>query len=336
MLFKNDMARELEPTNPILQDIHDDFLNLARDSTATKLKGLEVFENKFVTEKCNLFGRACDAIETLIPSVVTAQDAGGYFGAPEVIADTNHFTVVKPENSDARVHTRLRRFYQEIIAGGTHPPVPADSPSRIRLSGSIPAFAWTNVPGDSFTLSIIASPADCTSSTSDADRVNCTRSLDKLIAHPIAQVGDRRWVPAGPARQKNLAGPADKYTIKEVYKISPSGTGYSEVSLDVFDKNKGQRGALMYESDFVLQEYSALPAQLWTLEKPLCPVINCIVEMEVPMNLDLKRIEEYSPIGTFSNNWDVNSNGFVTVRLQAERTDGEKRFVRLMAVRPKL
>ncbi len=99
------MGQQLQHGNIFLGELDSDFKNLVDQRTLTfpGLVGSEALENHFVLPGI-IFGTR--------EVVVTEESGGRYFGEPIRIADTNHFSIVKPNNQHHGSISFLRDFYE--------------------------------------------------------------------------------------------------------------------------------------------------------------------------------------------------------------------------------
>lgn len=101
----NDLARRLQTDDPTLADLDSNFRELAfSKNPVCKLIGKEIIENRFI-------GNAWWANH--FAEVVPRESQGNYFGNPQRIAGTNHFTVAAPSNQKSPSHIALQDFINE-------------------------------------------------------------------------------------------------------------------------------------------------------------------------------------------------------------------------------
>ncbi len=106
-LIKQQMGQDLAWNNTYLNNLHKDFLTLIDPGTSQPLShfvGIEAIENHFIIKKWP-FG---------YKTVVVEEDSGGrYFGEPQRLGNTDHFSIVKPDGLNHQSHRLLRFFYQQ-------------------------------------------------------------------------------------------------------------------------------------------------------------------------------------------------------------------------------
>jgi pimeloyl-ACP methyl ester carboxylesterase len=102
-LANNKMAQQLSPKNDYLTNLDKRFADFVQ-KPPFKLSGLDVFEQKFVIP--NRFFGTLFAVER----VVTPEAQSSYFGSAKIAADTDHFTVVKPQDASHPSHQYLVDF----------------------------------------------------------------------------------------------------------------------------------------------------------------------------------------------------------------------------------
>lgn len=103
------LGQQLKWGNWNLRDLDANFKNLIHQQRLPHLKGVEFYENRFVYRHPYL---------SLLPFfnhnfVVTKESAGRYFGAPRLLADTDHFSTVKPNSVNHPAHQYLVDFWLE-------------------------------------------------------------------------------------------------------------------------------------------------------------------------------------------------------------------------------
>jgi hypothetical protein len=97
-IFNNKLAQELKWGSSILQDLDDRFKGLI-DSGELSICGLEAYENKSPFH--------IPIINQSNKRVVEKMSASRYFGKPKLIPNSDHFSIVKPENTSEMSHTVL-------------------------------------------------------------------------------------------------------------------------------------------------------------------------------------------------------------------------------------
>ena len=103
-LAKNRMSIELRWDHPLLEDLDREFRDLVYQKGIPCLRGVEAIENHLVFSKW--WGLVRDEV------LVEMSSAGHYFGDPQRLPSTDHFTAVKPDDIEHPAHALLRFFYQ--------------------------------------------------------------------------------------------------------------------------------------------------------------------------------------------------------------------------------
>lgn len=109
--YHNALAKQLRPNDPTLLDLDKDFRDLLNDRSLhtdrIKLDGTEAVENYFIIHR------------RWFPDsrfVVSEPSASRYFGAPQYIPQTDHFTIVKPVSAQDPSHLHLVDFYRRLLS----------------------------------------------------------------------------------------------------------------------------------------------------------------------------------------------------------------------------
>jgi pimeloyl-ACP methyl ester carboxylesterase len=107
--YGNKLAADLQEDSPRLTELDNDFKNLLYDPNSDpeslKIMGAEGVENFFILHR------------RLLPdkiTVVPADSASRYFGAPRYLRQTDHFSIVKPNNERHPAHELLIEFYEKF------------------------------------------------------------------------------------------------------------------------------------------------------------------------------------------------------------------------------
>lgn len=100
--FRNDLARALQLSNPILRDLDSEFRTLLDQKTIPALFGREAYENH---SPFHLFGRY-----RLPGPIVPRSSAAVYFPNSRLLPGTDHYTSVKPDSVNHPAHEFLRHF----------------------------------------------------------------------------------------------------------------------------------------------------------------------------------------------------------------------------------
>jgi len=128
--FQNQkLGSQLAWEGAALEPLHYDFKDLVDQQRIRRLLGAEATENKFIVR-----GDLPRWLTMFLPNtwkVVDKLSAGQYFGAVRTLADTDHFSTVKPDSVDHPAHLFLAAFWKRMTdAWGTRvaavPPAPAD------------------------------------------------------------------------------------------------------------------------------------------------------------------------------------------------------------------
>jgi Putative serine esterase (DUF676) len=141
--FNHQQGRQLKWGAWSLQDLDDRFRNLKEKMHIPKLSGIELYENHFMVHRkwVPIFTRKL---------VVTKESAGRYFGAAKQIANTDHFTICKPQGKRDLVHEYLCDFLSdnkllpsEAGSSGLVPlePSQSDTVKGLDLTGNAPIGA---------------------------------------------------------------------------------------------------------------------------------------------------------------------------------------------------
>ncbi len=106
--IKNKMADQLRRDDPTMHNLDNDFAEIwHRNAPTSRWIGLDLFENRFVVRLLRIFTR------TLIvdPTVSTS-----YFGRANIVPNTDHFSIAKPDNVEHPSHIRLVDFFLNDFA----------------------------------------------------------------------------------------------------------------------------------------------------------------------------------------------------------------------------
>ena len=99
--FENDLAKKLEYGSDFLEQLDDDFKSMREDDSIPYLIGTEAIENHFITHS---------ELSPFNNLIVTKESGNRYFDA-EILANTDHFSSVKPNNRDHPSYKLLLNFY---------------------------------------------------------------------------------------------------------------------------------------------------------------------------------------------------------------------------------
>ncbi len=333
-VFKNKMANELRPDDPVLKDIHTDFLALVRRPDVRNLYGVELFENTFFKEDCTLWVLLCKTLPIILPPIVSDDDQGGYFGNGEIIGGTDHSSIIKPINTSASIHIRLRAFFTNFV--NHQPAVDLAPPEAIEFIGRQDVYSWVKVGKDDYVLRIVASQVDCPQSAVDPLKVICRASLEQVSAQSVPSAGDRRWVPVSPAQIHTLAGSSSGYEFREVSDSSPTGSGSQSVAVEVTASTLVTDTVKTYERSYHLQEYGVSSAAPWSETLDACRTINCTIEAKIPKLVQLTLMNENLVNGNFSTPWsmETTTSGSGSMRVIENRIKDGQRVLKLKSIIP--
>lgn len=138
--YKSDLAKVLRTKDELLSQLDEDFASLVTDwqTHIPNLTGAEACEHYFIFRR-TLFGRLASKIPLFPPRVVDKESAGVYWRPVKQIANTDHFSIVKPESTSDEVHNFLRAtwqtFRERFSLRDTRQEIPVALPTR-------PQEAW--------------------------------------------------------------------------------------------------------------------------------------------------------------------------------------------------
>ncbi len=292
----NQMAQQLRPDDPLLEEIHESFIKLVRAKPKIlDIEGTEQFENLFL--QCD-WAITCIFASMAPRNIVKETDGGYYFGAPEVIPQTDHWSIVKPGRPDDLSHQRLKQFFSSKFAFGLRPYKDDARQGALSLEGTRPVYGWRLV--DSVDLSLIASSDSCES----PPQAGCSESLQALP--PISQkpaLGNRRWVAANPPVIHTLLGPQGSYSFEEIQAPLPGAEGLSTVTVTATRKSS-EKAVVRYTRRFRLEEYAEIGRDPYQRRVQLCTTFQCRFKVEVDSDVLLTRMVEDLPLGLYPKPWD--------------------------------
>lgn len=288
-LLNNKMALQLRSDDPILDRIHTDFAALVRsDADGQRIKGMEQFENKFFSE-CGFF---CRSATFTLRNVVSPSDGGGYFGAPQIVPDTDHSTLVKPTSRNDESHVRLRLHFQQNFLASVRSFSPEKGVGKFVLVGETPIVGWRTIQKQ--TLRLTAYEGGCSNSLPQG----CMSELPGLpVLRDPPAIGDRRWFPVGEGRVKLLSGSARTYEFREQF------TPFGVRLWASLNQNLRPPSVEEYERDFELQEYGEVRREMKTFDANLCGEPGCTVPVTVPGGIQLTKLLEDVPVGVKETEW---------------------------------
>lgn len=107
--FDNEQGAQLQWGNWTLQDLDGRFRIIVHEKAIPQLFGAEACENQFI------FGKKWYRVEP----IVTRDSAGVYFNRVRMLANTDHFTCVKPDNREHPAYEFLLDFCNALSADET-------------------------------------------------------------------------------------------------------------------------------------------------------------------------------------------------------------------------
>ncbi|WP_164483765.1 MULTISPECIES: alpha/beta fold hydrolase [unclassified Polaromonas] len=113
-LYKNRTGLELIPEDRILEDLDHRFRRLLDEKKIPRLVGAEASEHHGPLKWKYLPWRSRQIVEV--------SSSSRYFGSPRIIANTDHFTIVKPESRNHLSHKFISNFYIEKFSGNSVQP----------------------------------------------------------------------------------------------------------------------------------------------------------------------------------------------------------------------
>ena len=118
-VYNHHAGMQLQWGNWSLRDLDDRFRDLVHRKTIPSLRGVELYENH-----CIVPGFLFPLRYWWVPFrtrrvIVTKESAGRYFGAPKLMRNTDHFSIVKPNTKDYPTHQALVDFVTDngFVAG---------------------------------------------------------------------------------------------------------------------------------------------------------------------------------------------------------------------------
>lgn len=104
-LYENKLGKELQWQSPQLQDLDDRFRDLIYKKKIPRLVGKEAYENNFILHSSlfPIFNKT---------RVVPRESLGKYFDSPALLPNTDHFSIVKPDNRNHPGYLLLYDFYK--------------------------------------------------------------------------------------------------------------------------------------------------------------------------------------------------------------------------------
>jgi pimeloyl-ACP methyl ester carboxylesterase len=133
--YNNKMAQQLAKSDPYLAGLDDRFRNAVEKNTQERgycLKVMDLIETKFIGSSW---------LNPIFPQVVPESAAGKYSGNAHRIANTNHFTIAAPADSDSDSHVWLKNFLSEF-AKLECPMVPPQPRIRVIAAAKTSAGDW--------------------------------------------------------------------------------------------------------------------------------------------------------------------------------------------------
>lgn len=108
-LFNQRLGLQLRWLGDSVRELDDRFRDLVDSRRLPVLVGVEAYEARFIGPRWLAW-----MFRTLFPRVVEPLSAGRYFRAPRLLAETNHFSCVKPTSRDHPAHKLLVEFWVEF------------------------------------------------------------------------------------------------------------------------------------------------------------------------------------------------------------------------------
>lgn len=291
--FKLDMAAQLRPGDPVLDEIHNEFVTFFKTRNSGLVAGQEVivgteqFENHFLfCKQAGLWG--CLWTNSSVRNVVDPADQGGYFAsAAQVVPDTDHMTIVKPYGTGHLSHIRLQAFYNQQFR--TQLIEVATGPGRLEVAGERPTYGWREVHRT--TLSFFVHGGLCSSSSPSG----CRKGLSppRVIGGEVPRVGDERWVPID-GEEVSAGSP---YMFKLELSDPTRPTVWASLP------NGAVPTLAHYEKQFKLEQFGETGRDQFKKSAPLCAPMYCRFEIEIPSDVEVKSMREVTAIGEYQTAW---------------------------------
>lgn len=103
---KQELGLQLMLGNPFLDELDKDFKDLVNEKKIPNLSGVEAIENHFIVRWMGLFSKEV---------LVKEESAARYFGSPKRLANTDHFTTVKPDGDTHPSHVLLKYHWKQYM-----------------------------------------------------------------------------------------------------------------------------------------------------------------------------------------------------------------------------
>ena len=124
---KQKLGQQLQWNHPFLEELDKDFKNLVDQREIPGLVGAEAIENHFIIKWLRVIDKKV---------LVESSSAGRYFGEPIRLANTDHFSAVKPDSRQHPAYRFLRNFYEKKFQPMVETRAPAPSASETHAAKS--------------------------------------------------------------------------------------------------------------------------------------------------------------------------------------------------------
>jgi len=109
-IYDHSLGQQLQWNSTSLSELDDRFKDLLDKKKIKSLVGAEAYENHFVVR--------IEGLPTLPDKIVEKISAGRYFGRPTQLANTDHFSTVKPSGPTHPSHLFIVNFYLNKFKNG--------------------------------------------------------------------------------------------------------------------------------------------------------------------------------------------------------------------------
>lgn len=107
-LANQKLGAQLAFDHPLLQELDRDFKDLVNEKKISGLVGVEGIENHFIVKWLFFIRRKV---------VVTEDSACRYFGPPQRMGNTDHFSIVKPDSRSHPAYELIQQVYEKHFRG---------------------------------------------------------------------------------------------------------------------------------------------------------------------------------------------------------------------------
>ncbi|MBA5635676.1 alpha/beta hydrolase [Duganella sp. LX20W] len=220
----NQLAQELEDNSQFLTSLDTTFKEIV-DNKTLNITGIEAVENHFVIDCFWCFTK-----------VVEVQSAARYFPNPRMLANTDHFSTVKPNSDTHPAYLLLSDFYHDYFqsdAGALEwsPPTAA----KISLSRSAPRWVPSE-PAHALKDFQNIDPAVCNLAASDATRKQSCTLVVRGNMHNPPQIGD---VGLENVKLSCIGSDCTKVSFNQYRSDSLYGSVLAEVSVQIIATSGG-------------------------------------------------------------------------------------------------